>query len=109
MIRKIDESMEWVKSMVVVEILTGRLGTSSDSRNSNRAIKREYYDLPTFDEITSSLTGTKLFAKLYTDKEYWQIPLDEESIRSTNFCTQIGRYQFTYCSTLSTRSFLQKD
>ena len=109
MVRKTDEPMEWVKSMVVVEILTGRLGTFLDPRNSNRAIKREYYDLPTFDEIASSLTGTKLFAKLYVHKEYWQIPLDEESIRSTSFYTQIGRYQFTCCSTLITRSFLQKD
>ena len=60
----------------------------------NKAIKKEY-QLPTFEEIASRLSGVKLFTKLDANKGYWQIPLDEESIRLTAFTTPFGRYQFT--------------
>ena len=45
------------------------------------AIKREYSQLPTFEEIASRLSGAKLFMKLDANKGYWQIPLGKESIR----------------------------
>ena len=66
-----------------------------DLRDLDKAIKREYYQLPTFEEIASSLSGAKLFMKLNASKGYWQIPLDEESIRLTTLNTSFGRYQFT--------------
>ena len=66
-----------------------------DLRDLNKAIKREYYQLPTFEETASRLSGAKLFTKLDANKGYWQIPLDEESIRLMTFNTPFGRYQFT--------------
>ena len=57
--------------------------------------QKEYYQLLTFEEITSRLSGAKLFTKLDAKKGYWQIPLDEESIRLTALNTPFGRYQFT--------------
>ena len=86
-IRKIDEPREWVNSMVVVEKTSGGLIIFLDLRDLNKAIKREYYQLPTFEEIASRLSGAKLFMKLNANKEYWQIPLDEESIRLKTFNT----------------------
>ena len=65
-----------------------------DPRDLNKAIKREYYQLLKFEEITSRLSGTKLLTKLDANKGYRQIPLDEESIRLTTFNTPFGRYQF---------------
>ena len=66
-----------------------------DPRDLNIAIKREYSQLPTFEEIASRLSGAELFMKLDANKGYWQIPLDEERIRLTTFNTPFGRYQFT--------------
>ena len=86
-IRKIDEPREWVNSMVVVEKTSEGLIIFLDLRDLNKAIKREYYQLSTFEEIASRLSGAKLFMKLNANKEYWQIPLDEESIRLTTFNT----------------------
>ena len=86
-IRKIDEPREWVNSMVVVEKTSGGLIIFLDLRDLNKAIKREYYQLSTFEEIASRLSGAKLFMKLNANKEYWQIPLDEESIRLKTFNT----------------------
>ena len=78
-IRKIDEPTEWVNSMVVVEKPTGGLKICLDPIDLNKAIKREYYQLPTFEEIINRLSGAKLFTKLGANNGYWQMPLDEES------------------------------
>ena len=54
---------------------------------------REHYQLPTFDEIVSRLTGATRFTKLDANKGYWQIALDESSkLTTTN--TPYGRYCF---------------
>ena len=94
-IRKIDQSTEWVNSMVLVEKPSGGLRICLDPRDLNKSIKREYYQLLTFEEITSRLSGAKLLTKLDAKKGYWQIPLDKESIRLTTFNTPFGRYQST--------------
>ena len=83
-IRKVDEPTEWVNSMVVAEKPNGDLRVCLDPRDLNKAIKREYYQLPTFEEIASRLSGAKIFTKLDANKGYWQIPLDENSIKLTS-------------------------
>ena len=94
-IRKIDEATEWVNSVVVVEKPTGGLTICLDLRDLNKAIKRKYYQLLTFEEIARRSSVAKLFTKLGANKGYCQIPLDEESIRLKTFNTPLGRYQFT--------------
>ena len=94
-IKRIEEPTEWVNSMVVVEKPAGGLRICLDPRDLNKAIQREHYQLPTFDEISSRLTGSTLFSKLDANKGYWQIPLDEDSMKLTTFNTPFGRYQFT--------------
>ena len=93
-IRKIDKPTEWVNTVVVVEKQNGGLRICFDPRDLNKTIKREYYQLPTFEEIATRQSGAKLFMKLDANKRYWHIPLDEESIRLTTFNTPFGRYQF---------------
>ena len=94
-IKKVDEPTEWVNSLVVGEKPNGDLRICLDPRDLNKAIKREYYQLPTFEEISSRLSGAKVFTKLDANQGYWQIPLDEESIRLTTFNTPFGRYQYS--------------
>ena len=94
-IRKTDEPTKWVNSLVVVEKPSEGLTICLDPRDLIKAIKREYSQLPIFEEIASRLCGAKLFMKLDANKGYSQIPLDEETIRLTTFNTPFGRYQFT--------------
>ena len=98
-IKKVDEPTEWVNSLVVGEKPNGDLRICLDPRDLNKAIKREYYQLPTFEEISSRLSGAKVFTKLDANKGYWQIPLDEESIK------KISIQQITVWNTFSPRSF----
>ena len=72
----------------------GDLRIYLDLRDLNKAIKREHYQLPTFQEISSRSSRAKVFTKLDANKGYWQIPLDEESTKSTTFSTPFGRYKY---------------
>ena len=96
--------------MVVAEKPSRGLRICVDPRDLNKAIKREYYQLLTFEEIASRLSGTKLFTKLDANKGYRQIPLDEESIGLTTFNTPFGRYQFTRfpCGVYSAQEVFRK-
>ena len=61
-IRKIDEPTDWVSSMVVVEKpKSNKLRVCLDPKDLNHAIMREHLELPTVEEITSRMTGAKVF------------------------------------------------
>ena len=93
-IKRIEEPTDWVNSLVLVEKPDGSLGICHDPRDLNKAIKREHYQLPKFDEIASRLTGATRFTKLDANKGYCQIPLDEQSSKLTTTSTPYGRYCF---------------
>ena len=67
-IRKSDEPTEWVNLMVVMEKPRGGLRICLYLRNLNKVIKYNYYQLPTFEEIASRLSGAKLVTKLDANK-----------------------------------------
>ena len=67
-----------------------------DPRDLNKVIKREHYQLPTFDEIASRLTVATRSTKLDVNKGYRQISLDEQSLKLTTTNTPYGRYCFLW-------------
>ncbi|MCG7876437.1 MAG: RNase H-like domain-containing protein [Candidatus Thiodiazotropha endolucinida] len=91
-IRAVDEPTDWVNSMVIVEKPNKKLRICLDPRNLNTAIKREHFQLPTIEEITSRMSGAKVFSKLDGKNSYWQLKLDCESQLLTTFNTPYGRY-----------------
>ncbi|CAC5362482.1 unnamed protein product [Mytilus coruscus] len=94
-IRKVDEPTDWVNSLVVVEKpKTGKLRICLDTRNLNKAIKREHFALPTIEDITTRLTGAKYLSKLDYNNGYWQLRMDKESQLLTTFNSPFGRYCF---------------
>ena len=93
-IKRIEESADMVKSLILVEKPDRSLRICLNPRDLNKAIKREHYQLPTFDEIASRITGETRFTKLDANKGYWQIPLDEQSSKLTTTNTPYGRYCF---------------
>lgn len=83
-----------VNSIVCDEKSNGKLRICLDPRDLNKAIKREYYQLPAIEEITTRLAGAKIFSELDANSGYWQIPLDPASQKLTTFNTPFGRYCF---------------
>ena len=63
--RKVDEPTDWVSSMVVVEKpKSNKLRVCLGPKDLNHAIMREHLELPTVEEITSRMTGAKVFSKI---------------------------------------------
>ena len=94
-IKKVDQPTDWVNSLVIAEKpKTGKLRICLDPRDLNKAIKREHFQLPTIEDITTRLAGAKVFSKLDANSGYWQIILDESSQLLTTFHTPFGRYCF---------------
>ena len=84
-IRKVDELRDWVSSMVIVEKPNKTLRICLDARNLNTAVIREHFQLPTIEEITSRMSGAKVFSKLDANHGYWQLKLDSESELLTTY------------------------
>ncbi|XP_029645379.1 uncharacterized protein K02A2.6-like [Octopus sinensis] len=93
-ITKVTRPTDWVNSIVIKEKPNGTLRICLDPRDLNKALKREYHPIPTLEEITPSLAGSKLFSKLDASNGYWNIKIDEESSMLTTFNTPFGRYRF---------------
>jgi len=109
-IRKVEEPTDWVSSMAIVEKPDGSLRICLDPRHLNKAIKREHFQLPTIEDITTRMVNAKWFTKLDANRGYWQIPLDEESHLLTTFNTPFGRfcYQVTPFGIKSAQEVFQK-
>ncbi|XP_054864601.1 uncharacterized protein K02A2.6-like [Amphiprion ocellaris] len=93
-IKKVEEPTEWVNSMVCINKPTGALRVCMDPKDLNANIKREHYQIPTRDEITSEMSGAKFFSKLDASQGFWQLKLHEDSTKYCTFNTPFGRYCF---------------
>ncbi|XP_046861263.1 uncharacterized protein LOC124454503 [Xenia sp. Carnegie-2017] len=93
-ISKVDRATDWVNSLVIVEKRNGLLRLCLDPKHLNQAIKREYYNPPSAEEISNKLNGTELFTVIDMTSCYWHKKLDEESSYLCTFNTPFGRYKF---------------
>ena len=92
---KVDQPTDWVNNLVVAEKRNGSLRLCLDPKDLNKAIKREHHKIPIIQEISSELTGKKVFSTLDLKNGYWQIELDQESSLLCTFATPFERYRFT--------------
>jgi hypothetical protein len=67
---KVEEPTDWVSSMVVVEKPNGKLRICLDPKHLNKAIKREHFQLPTIEDITTRMANAKRFSKLDANHGY---------------------------------------
>ena len=109
-IPKVKERTNWVNSLAIVEKPDGSLRICLDPRHLNKAIKREHFQLPTIEDITTRMANAKWFAKLDANRGYWQILLNEESQLLTSLNTPFGRfcYQVAPFGIKSTQQVFQK-
>ena len=93
-IERISEPTDWCAPMVPVLKKNGDVRICVDLKHLNRAVKRERYTLPTLEDMTHKLAGSKVYSKLDAASGFWQIPLDEGTAKYTTFMTPFGRYFF---------------
>ena len=92
-VEKVDQPTDWVNSVVTV-IKPHKTRICLDPRNLNEVIKREYFPLPTIEEVTGRMPNAKVFSVLNAKSGFWQIPLDEASSLLCTFNTPHGWYKF---------------
>ena len=93
-IEKVDHPTDWVDSIVLVEKSDGSICICLDPKDLNKAIKREFTQLPTPEEIMSMMARATRFSKIDASSGYWQIALDKESSNLLAFNMPFGRYKF---------------
>ena len=81
-------------SMVIVQKPSGHIRVCLDPKDLNAAIRREYYPIPTIEEVSTRLKNPRLFTVLDAKNGFRQIPLDEKSNMLTCFNSPFGRYRW---------------
>ena len=63
-IKPVNEHTEWIYTLLILEKLNGYLYICLDPFNLNKAIKREYFQLPIAEEIFADMNSAKYFFKI---------------------------------------------
>ena len=82
----------WCAPMVLVLKKSGAVRICVDLKRLNLSVEREWYILPTLQDLTSRLAGATVFSSLDAASGFYQIPLHEASQELTTFITPMGRY-----------------
>ena len=90
----IQQPTDWVNSLVIVEKPDKSLRLCLDPKDLNKSIKREFFQIPRFEDVLTQLAGATFFTILDQKDSYWQVELDDDSIQLTTFNTPFGRYAF---------------
>eukprot|EP00795_Rhopilema_esculentum_P005121 gene5121-biopygen179 len=89
-----NQPTPWVSPIVAVPKKDGSVRICVDMRMANQAIDRVRYPIPTGNDISLELNGSKYFTKLDLSQAYHQLPLAEESRYITTFSTHCGLYRY---------------
>ena len=91
-IKKITEPTPWCAPMIAVPKKPDKVRICIDLKQLNKVVQRERYIIPAISQVLAKLTGSVCFSKLDASGGYWQIALDEESLKLTTFITPLGRF-----------------
>ena len=92
-IEKIDSS-EWVSNMVVVKKSDGDIRICCDLSSANKAVVADKFPLPTMEELSRDLAGSKYFSKIDLKGAYLQVRLADSARDLTAMITPIGLYRW---------------
>ena len=72
-IKREEEPIDWVSSLVVTEKSNGKLRVCIDPRHLNKALKRSHYPLPAIEDILPELADVKVFSNADLKDGFLQI------------------------------------
>ena len=84
----------WSSSMVTVRKKDGGVRICIDYRAVNNITQPDPYLMPMIDEILNALSSAKFISKVDLNKGFHQIPVKQEDIPKTAFCTPWGKFEF---------------
>lgn len=92
-IKPVKTPTSWVSNVVIIEKSDGTLRICLDPIELNEAIGRPYFEVPTIQELSTTLSGQKVFSVLDFKSGFWHCELDEESAEVCTFSTPFGCYR----------------
>ena len=78
-ITKVEEPVNWVSNLVIVEKANITLRLCLDPPDLDQAIEREDFKPPSFETISNTLNGCKVFSVVDISNCYWHQKLTDES------------------------------
>lgn len=93
-IEKVNECCEWVSNLVVVEKKDKTLRLCIDPRDLNKYLLRDFYPIPTLDEIIPRVAHHKFYTVLDLKDGFFHVCLDKESTNLCSFSTPYGVYKY---------------
>ena len=85
----------WAAPIVLVKKRDGSLRLCVDYRRLNAVCKPDPYPMPRVDELLDQLGKAQFITTLDLARDYWQVPMAEESRNMTAFITPFGQFEFT--------------
>ena len=89
-----NQGTPWVSPIVVVPKKDGAVRICVDMRVANEAIQRIRHPIPTVDDVSFELNGSKFFSKIDLCQAYHQLELEESSRQITTFSTHVGLFRY---------------
>ncbi|PFX16114.1 Retrovirus-related Pol polyprotein from transposon 17.6 [Stylophora pistillata] len=93
-IAKVEEPVTWVSNLVIVEKPNKTLTLRLDPPDLTEAIKKEDFKSLSFETVSSTLSGCKVFSVADMSNCYWHQKLTEESSFLCVFNSPFGRFPF---------------
>lgn len=63
-VERVNYPTDWVNSLTIVHKGDGNMRLCLDPKDLNEAIKRQYFQMPTFEDISYKLAGSSVFSIL---------------------------------------------
>ena len=83
----------WSSSVVTVQ-KEGGVRICIDFRSVNNITQPDPYLMPLIDEILDALSSARFISKVDLNKGFHQIPISQDDIPKTAFCTPWGKFEF---------------
>ena len=74
-ITRVTAPTEWCSPIVVALKSNGKIRVCIDYKKLNRSVMRAQFIMPTIDEISARMAGSKVFSHLDCSMSFWQLPL----------------------------------
>ncbi len=87
-------SSPWISNIVPVKKPDGTIRVCIDLTEPNRSVIPGRFPLPTFEELSSQLSGAQFFTKIDLKRGYLQLPLAPEARNLTAFVCHEGVFRF---------------
>ena len=84
----------WASPLVLVRKKNGKVRPCVDYRRVNAVTEKDAFPIPRVQDCLDAVAGSTIFSTLDITSAYHQIPVRQEDIAKTAFCSKYGLWEF---------------